>query len=257
MARDLEARGPALTFSRSGENIRNAIANGMGLDDTSSPVSEAIHGNGCRRGVDAAYCRKSNSWADDEETDPLVLGETAAWWSVTDVAAPVVVVVAPPTREVLVTLACEATFGPLKYAWEAGPYDIGEGSSIEVELEVPAEVFQNELATSYVTDLLVRVDPVQLDGRATIGLTLPNVYIAWPDGGTSDPLVWSEADLLLYAPAGVLDPELAIGVARDGSARVLPPIWHLFSTGEVGAEEEQRGSETVPVDDQSDEGGSP
>ncbi|MEQ1508577.1 MAG: hypothetical protein ABMB14_40470 [Myxococcota bacterium] len=190
--------------------------------------------------------------ADDEITDPLLLGETAGWWLETNVSAPVAVLVAPPTRDVLVTIDCRAQFGPLEYHWALGPYDLSSGTSIEVAIAPPPEAFQHPLATTYVTDL---VEPTLLDGRPAQEFVLPIVFAIWPDGVDRDPVVWSEQELATHAPGGTLDPALIAEATANGPTyRYLPPIWHEYATPR-GVDDHPEVTVTVPEDDQSDEVG--
>jgi hypothetical protein len=151
-----------------------------------------------------------------------------------------------------VTFEVQVSFGPLKTRWNDGPYEVEADTTVDLELAVPAEAFLHELASSYVSDLRVRVHAIDQNGRETAGRSLPGAYVIWPAGGAGAPVVWSAADLAREAPLGVVDPAV---IAAEGEVtrpmRILPPIWHVETDDDVATPDLTR--TTVPEDDQTDE----
>jgi hypothetical protein len=155
----------------------------------------------------------------------------------------------------VVTIRGRVNFGPFHHEWLAGSLLLEVGEVRVLNLAVPAEAFLHPLASTYVADLLVRVEPTDGEGRPLQEVALDNLFVAWLEGPGSAPTLWNEESM---PPHGVLDPRLQQAAARVApNARLGPPIAHLLK-GRRAIEETTTGedtplSEQLPADPNDEE----
>lgn len=127
------------------------------------------------------------------------------------------------------TVRVEARFGARSHTWEVGPVTADARGAARLALSPPTDALLDPLATSYVTDLSVRVVGVREDGATTV-LVAPPAWLSWSSSGT--PTVWSAEGLAAHAPQGVTDPAL-VPAGLPAGARVLPPTFRVSVVSEV------------------------
>lgn len=141
-----------------------------------------------------------------------------------------------------VMVEARAWFGGLEYSWTTGPHRIAADECDTVQFAVPPEAFLHQLATQYVTDLLVRVVPVDERGNRLQETALPVAYAIWPHGPSEAPEIWDRNGLAANAPYGVLDPEGLFepspGISSDG-LRYLPPIAQELNLARTNSADER------------------
>lgn len=140
-----------------------------------------------------------------------------SWGSVADGlggAAPAVHVEA--RSGALVTVTAEARLGELRHAWAVLPV-VSSGDAVDVPLEVPPEAWLHRAAADYLTDLRVWVE---VDGVAWLQIG----SLAWPDGSTGAPVVWTAEEAERLAPQGVLRAELRQPDIADHTTRMMPDL---------------------------------
>jgi hypothetical protein len=184
--------------------------------------------------------------------DAVFDGNLGVDWLETAIASPKITLVAPD-RGLIVTLAARVTFGPYEVRWVQGPFALTASTNTQESLEIPPEAFLHTLQTTYVSDLWVRVNVVEMSGAPGQESVL-YARLIWPDGAEMPPVVWTNDEAALLAPHGTIDPVVQADAAKFGeNVRLYPPIWHeVVGTGMTDEERLER-HVTVPVDDQSDE----
>jgi hypothetical protein len=123
-------------------------------------------------------------------------------------------------------IQAEVSLGPLKYDWtlfvkaEAGIASV-------IDLQVPSAAWLDDLAATYVTNLVVKLRGTTGDA-AGIALIAPQAFLAWPSGQAAGPVVWDMTTQRSEAPLGVLDESVRSAVIAalgdEAPTRILPPI---------------------------------
>lgn len=160
------------------------------------------------------------------------------------------------TIDTTVVIQARAWFGGLEYTWNSQPIEVDAESCTTVPFTVPSAAFLHALADEYVTDVLVRVQPYDVEDNALQETVLAPVYAIWPDGQGTSVVVWDKDLLAQNAPHGVLDPNgfhAPTGELAQFNVRILPPIGQEINLARSEPTDERTNPRTVPVDDNSDE----
>ena len=117
----------------------------------------------------------------------------------------------------------EARLGGLRHAWTFELTAVEATST--VDLRIPEEAWLDDLAASYVTNLVVRLTGTSPETGGLV-LLAPRAYLAWPGGSGSTPVVWDAEAQEREAPLGVLDAAIREAALADGvvPTRILPPL---------------------------------
>jgi len=154
-----------------------------------------------------------------------------------------------------VTVSGRVNFGPFRHEWKAASLPFGSGEMRILDLSVPKAAFMHPLASTYLADLLVRVETHDSKGRPRQEVALDNLYVAWPQGLSAPAQLWNDET---QPPHGVLDPQLQKAASRvSPNARLGPPLGHL-PVATRAAEEDTTGedtplSEQLPADPNDEE----
>lgn len=152
--------------------------------------------------------------ASDPVPGPDSLDLTWVDWGPTDRPEPTLVARAPLDRDARVSFEVQARLAHLKFSWVEGPVTVAAGTTLELPLALPSEVFLDPLAATYLTRLVVFPS-------GAYPSPLPHVFVAWPSGPEAQPVVWSRAEADTRAPLGVLD-----AAVRDRAiAGDISPTW--------------------------------
>jgi hypothetical protein len=128
-----------------------------------------------------------------------------------------------------VVIEGRAWFGGLEHSW-AEEVEVPANECTVIPVSVPRGAWLHDLASSWVTDVFLRVVPLDEASEPMQESVLPPVYAVWPEGPDRPPLLFDADQLRATAPMGVLDPtgEVAaaaadlLGTAMD--VRLVPPI---------------------------------
>ena len=144
-----------------------------------------------------------------------------------------------------VVVQARVNLGPYRHDWKAASFAIGSGEVRTLDLPLPKKAFLHPLATTYLADLLVRVETYDAAGRPRQEVGLDNLYVAWPQGGDAAPKIWDDETMPAH---GVLDPRLQQAASRvSPDARLGPPLAHLAGTRAI---EEDTSGEDTPLSEQ-------
>lgn len=113
----------------------------------------------------------------------------------------------------LVTVSLRARLGERTTSWVLLP-QVPDADSVTLMLDVPSEAWMHPTAADYVTDLLALVE---VDGRQWV----QKGFLAWPNGRSQGPVVWTAQQMREAAPQGVLRAELR-DPALGADDRLMP-----------------------------------
>lgn len=112
-------------------------------------------------------------------------------------------------------MTVRARLGHLSTTWSLAPR-LAATDEVLFSLAVPATARLHASADDYVTDLLAIVE---VDGAQSIRTG----FLAWPDGPTGVPVVWTAEERVLFAPQGVLQASLRDPSLSDDD-RLMPEL---------------------------------
>jgi hypothetical protein len=121
-------------------------------------------------------------------------------------------------------LRFEVRLGALGHRWEQGPYATDASGGLIVPVALPGAAFLHDLAIDYVTDLAVRISCDDAGGVTVWQDFAPSMFLAWPTGRGTAPVVWDEATAAISAPRGVVSTALRATLDAGSTGRVLAPI---------------------------------
>ena len=176
-------------------------------------------------------------------------------WAPTNTREAPVVHIRGTSQASIATVRARVRFGTLKYEWIQDRIPLEASEELDVPIVIPSEAFLHELSDRYVSDFTVQLW-IGDDVFESKAMSLHGTYVAWPDGGNGEPVLWTEEEMQSFAPHGVLDPQLAL-LPPDAPAdvRILPPVTQRIEDREPQPDISAEKEDSTFVDDQTDEGG--
>jgi hypothetical protein len=166
----------------------------------------------------AAEASAETATCHPQETNPTDPTLTRARW----LAPGRLQVVAGVGEGLKITVTGRVNFGPFRSNWTAATFPIGSEGVRVLDIQLPAQAFLHPLASTYLADLLVRVDTTDGEGRPRQEVALDPLYVAWPGGQGTSAVIWDEET---HPPHWVLDPRLQAAASKVGpDARLGPPL---------------------------------
>jgi hypothetical protein len=152
----------------------------------------------------------------------------------------------------VVVVTGRALLGTRAVSYTTAPSWIDAGATTEVPVELPREVFLDELAVDFVTRLSATVWLSRQEGGAASRLDLPDRFLLWTGGADAEPEVLSAEERDLVAPCGTTRVTAAPAGFGDRTVRcsLLPPMPDVEAPRD---DSPPRLRLLTEVDDQSDE----